>query len=395
MQKPQMANEQRPRRRLYFLDKSKGINYFKKFDYTVLVCVLALSAFGLVVVESATRTMSGNSRIMLMQAVSVIIGAVVAIVLSIIDYRVFRPTGIFLYAVSVLLLGIVLFKGTGREVGSRSWLILPGGISFQPAEFAKITFVIMVAKYLEMMGEGRGRYNLLKLVAVSVIPIVLVLQQPDYGTAVVFFVILGAMLYIWGIKYRYIIMAAGAALAAFPVMWLFFFNDARKARILEFLSPGHDPSGASYQVMKAKMAIGSGRWFGWGLGNGLQTQNPVESIPIKESDCIFAVIGEELGFLGASLVIVLFVIILLRCLYVAGKPGDYFGEYLVIGITGMFAFHFFENVGMNLGIMPLTGIPLPFISQGGSAMVTNYFAIGIVLSVSLRKKKTTMFNSEQ
>ena len=292
-------------------------------------------------------------------------------------------------------LDVCSYKGTGlEEVGSKSWLLLPGGISFQPAEVAKITFIIMVADLLEKSGRP-GRYNLLKLALVAAIPVALVMMQPDYGRRCVF-VILASMLYIWGIRYRYILISAGAAVAALPVVWFFFLKDdkERMARITEFLFPGHDPSGASYQVLKAKMAIGSGRLFGSGLGKGIQTQNPVEGIPVKESDCIFAVIGEELGFIGTCLIVVLVSIILFRCLYIASRSPDLFGEYIVIGIFGMFAFHFFENIGMNIGLMPVTGIPLPFVSAGGTAIVSNFIAVGLVLSVAIRRK-ATMFNSDR
>ncbi len=379
---------------MYYLEKTRGIKYFKKFDYILFVCVLALSIFGLVVLQSATRTMPGSSRIMLVQAVSIALGAALALAISVIDYQILKPSGIFLYTVSTLLLVIVLWRGTGREeLGSNSWLILPGGLSFQPSEFAKITFIIMVAGCLERMREGRGNRNILRLAAVAAVPVALVLLQPDYGTAMVFVVILAAMLFIWGISYKYMLIMAGVSVLAATAMWMFFLNVERKERIIEFLFPGSDPSGASYQVMKAKMAIGSGRIMGSGLGHGIQSQNTTGGIPIKESDCIFAVIGEELGFLGTAFVVILVVIILLRCLSTAAKSRDLFGEYVVIGVTGMLAFHFFENIGMNLGVLPVTGIPLPFVSAGGSAMITNYFALGIVLSVAVRKR-TAMFGTD-
>jgi rod shape determining protein RodA len=392
-----MKNEKKQGGQMYFLEKTKGINFFRRFDYMFFLCVIVLSVFGLVVLESATRTMLSGSRIMFVQTLGIVLGVTLALFISAIDYRILKLVGIFLYSASVLLLIFVLIKGSGlEEVGSKSWLKLPGGISFQPAEVAKITFIITVADLLEKMKEGQGKYNLLKLALASAIPISLVLMQPDYGTAVVFFVILAFMLYIWGIKYRYILISAGATIASLPAVWFFFFKDDKKRmqRITEFLFPGHDPSGASYQVIKAKMAIGSGRLFGSGLGKGIQTQNPVEGIPVKESDCIFAVIGEELGFLGTFFVVVLVTAILIRCLYIASRSADLFGEYLVIGITGMFTFHFFENIGMNIGLLPVTGIPLPFVSAGGSAVISSYIAVGIVLSVAVRRK-TAMFNSDR
>lgn len=379
---------------LYFVEKTKTESVFKRYDYVLLIAVSLLTGVGAVVLRSASRTMTGGSRMMLIQTISIIIGAALAVLLSFIDYKIFKPLGPFLYAATTLLLIIVLKFGYGREeTGSRSWLMIPGiNTTMQPSEAAKISFIIMTAFFLERIREEQGKYNYLKLIAVAAAPIGLVLLQPDNGTALVFIVILATMLFVWGFKYRYILIALGAAAAAAPLVWLFALSTESKSRIMEFLTPGQDPSGASYQLNKAKMAIGSGRIFGQGLGNGIQSQTPVGGIPVKESDSIFAVVGEELGFIGTSLILLLILIILIRCLVIAKNSRDNFGSYIVAGITGMFAFHFFENIGMNLGILPMTGIPLPFVSQGGTAMMTNYISIGIVLSISLRRKKKQFSN---
>jgi len=161
----------------------------------------------------------------------------------------------------------------------------------------------------------------------------------------------------------------------------------QKKRILTFIFPGSD-SDASYQVDKARIAIGSGKLFGKGLYEGIQTQAESGGVPIKESDFIFTVVGEELGFIGALVMIILIYFILMRCLYIAKNSRDKFGSFLVAGVTAMFAFHFIENIGMCVGVLPVTGIPLPFVSYAGTAMITNYVALGIVLSVSMRRKRT-------
>ncbi len=380
--------------RLYFVEKTKTESVFKRYDYVLLIAVVLLTAIGAVVLKSAAQTMTGSSRMMLIQTLSIIIGIALAVFLSFIDYKVYKPLSPFIYVLTTILLVIVLKFGYGREeTGSRSWLIIPGiNISMQPSEAAKISFIIMVAFFLEKIREEQSKLNYLKLAAVSVIPIGLVLLQPDNGTALVFVVILLTMLFVWGIKYRYILITLGASAVAAPLVWRFALSDNSKSRILEFLTPGQDPAGSSYQLNKAKMAIGSGRTFGQGLGNGIQSQTPVGGIPVKESDSIIAVVGEELGFIGTSIILLLIMIILIRCLIIAKNSRDNFGSYIVAGIAGMFAFHFFENIGMNLGILPMTGIPLPFVSQGGTAMLTNYIAIGIVLSISLRRKKKQYSN---
>jgi len=355
----------------------------------LLTAVLGLSALGLVVLKSATLTMPGGGRILAVQTISVIIGVVLALIISLIDVDIYKSFALPIFILSILMLAVVLKFGFGmEEFGSNSWLMLPViNMSFQPSEIAKIAFIITVSLLLENIKEKKGRYNYLKLLFCAALTIGLVVLQRDYGTAVVFIFIFATILFIWGIKYRYILISAMIGAMAAPLVWTFVLNDERKERILEFLFPGSDPSGASYQVAKAKMAIGSGGIFGSGLGQGIQTQNPVGGIPVKESDCIFAVIGEELGFIGTALVLLLVFVILLRCIYIARNSADKFSSYVTMGITGMFAFHFFENIGMNLGVLPVTGVPLPFVSQGGTAMISNYIAIGIVLSISLRRQR--------
>lgn len=378
---------------MYFVEKTGGISFIRRFDFILFTSVLILSIIGLIVLESATRTMPNGDRIMLVQSISVMLGVVLAIIVSAIDYKVYKALGIIFYCISTPLLVYVIFRGFGQELGSSSWIVLPGGLTVQPSEIAKITFIIAVSKYLEKIKEEKKKIDYLKLLVVASIPILLILMQPDYGTAMVFIFTLLIMLFVWGIKYKYLFMMSGAFLLSTPFAWIFLLNDARKKRIIEFIFPGSDPLGSSLQVERAKMAIGSGRLFGNGIGGGIQTQNVSSGVPVKESDFIFTVIGEELGFIGSSIVIIIIFVILLRCLIIARNSRDLYGAYIVAGITGMFGFHFFENIGMNIGLLPVTGIPLPFVSQGGSAMITNYIAIGLVLSVSMRRKQP-IFNKD-
>ena len=177
-----------------------------------------------------------------------------------------------------------------------------------------------------------------------------------------------------------------------PFIWVYALNDRRRERILTFISPERDPQGGGYHVMRSKLAIGSGQLFGQGYGSGLLTQNG--GVPVNESDFIFSVVGEEFGFIGGIVIIIIGLIIILRCIHIAKNANDSYGSFLVIGITAMLAFNFIENIGMGIGLLPVTGLPLPFISQGGTAMLAYYIAIGIVLSVSIRRKRNS-FNSTQ
>lgn len=379
---------------MYFVEKRKGINFFKNFDYPLFFAVLLLSAIGIVVLSSATRSMESGRSIMLKQQISLLIGVFIALVLSATDYKDFKIVGIFLYSASIILLILVLYIGKGKEEwGSRSWLDLPFSFSFQPSEIAKITTVIITAIFFERFKEGsKNIKDIIKLVVYSAIPIFLILKQPDTGTAIVFVFIAASMIFVSGIKYRYILITIGASVVSAPFLWFFVLKDHQKWRIRTFINPELDPLGKGWQVLRSKLAIGSGQIYGKGLYRGIQTQNG--GVPISESDFIFSVVGEELGFIGAIIILVIIFFILMRCLYIARNSRDHYGAFLVVGLTSMLAFHFIENIGMCVGVLPVTGIPLPFISAGGSALITNYFAIGIILSVSIRRKKT-IFDSNQ
>ncbi|MCR4434572.1 MAG: rod shape-determining protein RodA [Clostridiales bacterium] len=382
---------------MYSVEKTKSYNYVKQFDYALFVAVLILSIIGLFVLNSATRVMPGNingDRIMLMQSLGFAIGVSLSIIISTIDYKDFKIIGIVLYIFSIILLVLVLFIGTGAQQGSQSWLRVPLIGSFQPSELAKITMVVFVSTFLERIKEGQKNKNgnIAKFAVYCMLPIGLVLLEPDFGTAMVFIFIIVVMVYICGLEYKYF---WGCLLASIPVIilsWFFVLQDYQKSRILAFLAPEKYKQGASFNVTHSITAIGSGQIFGKGLYQGIQTQNA--GVPVKESDFIFSVIGEELGFIGAMVVLVLIFFILIRCVYIAKKARDSYGSFLVIGLTGMLSIHFIENIGMCIGILPVTGIPLPFISSGGSAMVTNYIAVGIILSVSMRRQRT-IFNNTQ
>lgn len=379
---------------MYFVEKTRGINLVKQFDYLLFINVLAISAIGLAVLNSATKVMPNNingSTIMRTQIISLILGIIVSLVISSIDYKDFKYFGILLYVVNAGLLVLVLFKGFGQNLGSTSWLRIPGLGQVQPSEIAKVTFVIVIAIFLERIKDGnKDKKNYMKLAFYAAVPIGLVVAQHDYGTTIVFIFILFIMLFIGGISYKYILALAGLLIASFPFAWFYILNGKRKDRIRVFLSPELDPLGAGFNVIRSKTAIGSGQLYGKGLFEGIQTQH--NGVPVKESDFIFTVIGEELGFIGCAVIILLLLFLLLRCVHIAKNSRDSYGSFAVIGLGAMIAFHFIQNVGMCIGLLPVTGIPLPFISSGGSSMLTNYVAVGIILSVSMRRKKA-IFNT--
>lgn len=386
---------------MYFVEKTKGINYVKQFDYPLFVAVLLLSLIGILALRSAIGVPSVTG-IWLKQVVCLTAGIILAVFISAIDYKDFKILGIMLYIASIIMLVLVLLFGR-EHGGSQSWLYIPIiGVEFQPSELAKVAFAVVVPVFFERLKEGKeiGK-NVIKLLFYSMLPIGLVLLQPDYGTAMVFIFPFIVMLFIYGIPYRYFLFSLGSLAVAVPVLWLFVIpeNSHIRARIITFLNPETDLLGDGLQVYRSKMAIGSGQIFGKGLFHGLRTQDgsPVSSsiiVPKKINDFIFSVIGEELGFVGSVIVIAIIFFILLRGVYIAMNARDDYGSFMVVCIISMLGFHFIENIGMSVGVMPVTGIPLPFISQGNSSLIANFLNIGILLSVSMRRKKT-IFNSSQ
>lgn len=386
--------------KMYYVEKTKGTNYLKQFDYPLLVAVLLLSFLGIAVLKSAIGVPE-ITGIWLKQLICLGIGIVLAVVVSAIDYKDFKTLGIILYIFSMLLLILVLIPTIGEEhKGSRSWLPIPIIGVFQPSELAKVAFAVIVPIFLERLKEGKdiGK-NVVKLLFYAMLPIGLIFMQPDIGTATVFMFAFIIMLFIYGVPYRYFLISIGVFAATVPVLWFFIIPQKFphiKHRILTFIFPELDLQGAGMQVYRSKMTIGSGQLFGKGLFNGLQTQNSsslssVLYVPEKQTDFIFTVIGEELGFIGSVAVILIIFFILFRCIYIAANSRDAYGSFIAICIASMMGFHFLENIGMCIGVTPVTGIPLPFVSQGNSALIANYLNVGILLSISMRRKKT-IFN---
>lgn len=260
-------------------------------------------------------------------------------------------------------------------------------MSLQPSEFAKIVLIITLAKIIDMFKKKETLnkpQNILLILLVIALPTFLIIKQPDYGTAMVLLVTTAIMLFIGGIKMRYVIGAIIATAIIIPVAYNYVLPKHAKDRIQVFLNPELDPRGAGYNIIQSKLAVGSGQFWGMGLFNGNQTQ--LGLLPMKTTDFIYPVISEEMGFIFSSLVIILFIALLIRIINISKTSKDTFGSLICIGVFAMIFSHFVENIGMSMGLLPITGIPLPFISYGGSSMLTNMIAIGLVMSVASRRK---------
>lgn len=355
---------------------------WKNIDFTLLIIVFMLSGLGLILIKSATLS-TGSIRLVQTQAIAILIGLVAIVFFILVDYKLLGKLYIPIYVVSNLLLVAVLIFGFGEDTwGSRSWLSI-AGVSFQPAEFVKLGLIISLAKFIDNHKETINHpTTLLKILAFAFFPVLLIMKQPDAGTAMVFVFFIAIMLFVAGLDWKYIGYALGAGLLSLPIIW-FKLDPYQKDRFFGFLDPEANPLGSTYQAMHGQIAIGSGKIFGRGLYKGVQVQN--NYVPEAQTDFIFPLLVEELGFIGGIVLIFLFLILLLKLIKIARDSNDLFGSLMVIGIAAMFLFHIWENIGMTMGLMPITGIPLPFISHGGTFMLINMISIGIALSVNYHK----------
>ncbi len=392
---------------MYYVEKTKGTDYFKQFDYPLFAAVLLLSAYGIIALRSALGSPSstdtlvpGVSNVWLKQVICLGIGIIAAIVISAIDYKDFKTLGIVLYLGSIALLVLVLIIGKETN-GTMGWIEVPVIGGFQPSELSKVAYVVIVPLFFERLKEGKNvGKNVVKLIIYALLPIGLVLLQPDVGTAMVFVFAFVVLLFIYGIPYKYFLIAIGAFAAAAPIIWLYVLPMKRfdhiRNRILTFIFPENDLLGAGLQVYRSKVTIGSGQIFGKGIFYGLRESgtSSMFNVPANETDFIFSVIGEEMGFIGSVIFVLIVFFLLFRIIQISMSARDMYGSYMAICVAAMLGFHFIENIGMCIGVMPVTGIPLPFVSQGNSSLIANYLNIGILLSISMRRKKT-IFNSSQ
>lgn len=358
--------------------------FSRRFDWYLLGLVLVLGAFGVVMIASA---LSGNEVLASWpwrQAGFLGLGLVLMFVTAAVDYRLLATVAYPLYLLVLAFLVVIAVIGTVAG-GAQRWLAL-GDFLLQPSELAKIAVIIVLAHYLSTRTERMDSFLTPLGALLLLIPaVVLIYLQPSLGTALSVLVIGSAMLVMSGMRVRHMLLLGATGIAAAIPAWQYLLEDYMKNRVLMFLNPSQASAADHYNVEQAIIGIGSGGWWGRGLFRG--SQNQLHFLRVRHTDFIFSVTAEELGFVGAVILIALFALLLFRLVHIAGLARDTFGMLIVTGVTTMILFQVVVNIGMNLNIMPVTGIPLPFISYGGSGLWTMLIGIGLCESVILRHKK--------
>jgi len=359
----------------------------QNFDWITFATVLIISAIGVMTIMSATRQPAEavQSILYMKQLTWLFIGVCGLILFSSFDYIWLSRISIPVYIIGLVLLLVVLILGkTG--MGAQRWISL-GPIAFQPSEFFKLIFIIMLANYLALQYGSVNTLDALKLFFVLVfLPFVLLVKQPDLGTAIVILIIFFSMLLSKGLRRKALVLIIVIGIVSLPflgnIMWT-GLKDYQKNRLVAFVDPEADPTGIGYHINQSKIAIGSGEFLGKGFLKG--TQGPFRFLPERHTDFIFAVFAEEWGFAGALVLLSLYLLLILRGLDTAAKAKDEFGRLLALGITFMFSVYFFVNIGMTLGMMPVVGIPLPFMSYGGTALLSNFISAGVLINIRTRR----------
>jgi len=369
---------------------------WQQFDFIIVACVLGLVLAGVAMIHSATCAspctgLFPPSSYALRQGLSAAAGFALLIGISLIDYRIYRVYAFHLYGFALALLALVLVIGQGgadADYGSKRWINL-GAFDLQTSEVAKLAVLIVLARILGDKMEGPLSFKrLMASLGVVVAPVILVFVEPDLGTSISFLMIWATMVLVAGIRWRHALLLFAGALVASPLVWL-GMKDYMRERLLTFVATLFDPQqgtfDAAYNVLQAQISIGSGGLFGRGYLEGTQSQ--LGFLRITQSDFIFSAAAEELGFIGAAVLFVLFVMLLFRLTRAADMSRDDFGRLLTFGVAAMILFAAVANLGANLTLLPVTGIPLPFISYGRTSLLTNLAALGIVQSVLLYRLK--------
>lgn len=368
----------------------------RRLDWVLLGSVLLLLALSVLLVWSATShrpdlTGGDSTAYLRKQLVNILIGLVLCLSVVALDHRWVRLVAPLVYLLSLLGLVLVLFVGSTIN-GSRSWLYV-GGLSIQPSEFAKLAVVIGMALVLAERSSARwrarvGSFDVLLMLVIAGLPALLILLQPDLGTMLVLSATVFGVLAVSGARRRWLFSVLGAALAgALVAVASGVLKPYQVDRFLAFVNPDLDPRGAGYNVEQARIAIGNGGLLGQGLFDGSQTRSGF--VPEQQTDFVFTVAGEELGLLGAGVLIALLCVVIWRALLIARRADDVFGRVAAAGIACWFGFQAFQNIGMCLGIMPVTGVPLPFVSYGGSSLFAGMLAIGLLQNIHVRSQVRT------
>ena len=368
--------------------REKTMNNFSKLNKNInkpiCIVVALLALLSVTMIGSKTVSSGFVTKSVIVQSAAFIIGTIAVIVLLNYNYTMFRGKEKMLYIASVVCLLLVYVPGLGVErYGARSWINLVI-IDFQPSELVKIFYILILAGYFEKHQDELYNFRCLIKAGLVAAPIILIVLKEDLGSALVFATIWLLMLIVAGIDGKTFAKFLAIVIAIMPVTYVFMANH-QKDRIEAFLHPDNLALPANYQVWQSKIAIGSGGFFGKGLFKG--TQKELDFIPVQTSDFIFSIIGEELGFVGGLAVIVMYGILLFEMMKTASRSKDLYGSLIVVGVVGMFIFQIFENIAMTMGIMPVTGVTLPFLSYGGSSVVSNMLALAMVLNVGVRNSR--------
>lgn len=359
-------------------------NYFSRFQYFDIYLFsssILLLLLGLLMIYSTTLESSTN--LSFRQGLFAVLSLVFLFLAAFYDYRSLQKATPFLYVIIILLLAGVLFFGTEIR-GSTRWFNL-GFFTIQPAEFAKIILVIVMAKFLSRQGEKLKDFRYVLLSALYILlPAGLILIEPDLGSALVVLATWFGMLIFSAMNKKHILILIAAFLVLALFSWQFLLHDYQKTRVETFLNPSKDPQGQGYNVLQSIIAVGSGHLLGRGVGRGLQSQ--LKFLPERQTDFIFASTAEELGLIGSSVIIILYFVIFFRLIKTVQRARDNFGMYLALGIFFMLFVQVVINIGMNLGLLPVTGIPLPLVSYGGSSLVVTLISLGLIQSIVAKQK---------
>ena len=354
----------------------------RDFDWLLLTFVLLICGLGVMEIYSATLH-TKFAGVHTKQVYWIMGGMVLMFIMSLIDYHVLLDKIHWFYIASVVSLVAVLLVGK-KYLGARRWIQMPGGQHFQPSEWVKLVLILALAKYFsELHREEASVGDIVKAGLMVGVPMLLVLKQPDLGTALTYIPVLVMGLFLGGLRLKHatVILLLGAMIV--PVVWHYGLKPYQKQRLVSFREPEADPQGSGYQVQQSLIAVGSGGLWGKGITKGTQTQGMF--LPVPQTDFIFAAWCEEHGFVGAVAVLLLYFLLLMRLVHNAQTAPDGAGAFVVMGVVAVLFFHILVNVGMVVGYMPVTGIPLPLMSYGGSSVLFMFLALGIVLNIRMRR----------
>lgn len=374
--------------------KSSRPSAFAGFDRILTIAVALLLLMGTLLVYAATRNWYAANGLdpeyyLKRHVINIAIGSLLAWGTTVVDYRLIRAYTPILWGLGVIGLTAVLIPGIGAEVnGAKAWIGLPFGFQLQPAELAKISIIVGMSMILSERShdsDAAQDKDVLQSLVVAAIPVLLILKQPDMGTIFIIGIAVVTIIAVSGAPMRWVVgLILLAVIGSFAAVKVGVINDYQVKRLQAFVDPNADSQGSGYQLRQARITVGSGGFIGTGLFNGPQTNG--RFVPEQQTDFIFTVAGEELGFLGCGFILILYLIVLMRGFGIARRSSDPYGKLACTGVIAWFAFQAFENIGMTLGMMPMTGVPLPFVSYGGSSMFATMMGFGLLQNVHARHR---------